>query len=136
MLPGTVGLCWHGAVGTHPLLGAGKGHSLAPSEPPWVGHREQRGVRGIVQVAKDSHVLLTQVGTRLGAGAMGKHTCLGGCSGIPSHARWLNSEIPAQIRPRFAPAPLHAPASPCAGDSPCGPQNLPASCCPMQKAGG
>lgn len=25
----------------------------------------------------DSHVLLTQVGTRLAAGAVGKHTCLG-----------------------------------------------------------
>lgn len=83
-------------------------------------------------MAKDSHVLLTQVGTRLGAGAMGKHTCLGGCSGIPGHARRLKSEIPAQIRPRSAPAPL----PPCAGDSPCGPQNLPASCCPVQKARG
>lgn len=30
-----------------------------------------------MQVAGDGHVLLTQVGTRLAAGAAGKHTCLG-----------------------------------------------------------
>lgn len=33
--------------------------------------------RGIVQVSRDSHVLLTQVGMQLAAGTMGKHTCLG-----------------------------------------------------------
>lgn len=30
-----------------------------------------------MQVAGGGHVLLTQVGTRLAAGAVGKHTCLG-----------------------------------------------------------
>lgn len=30
-----------------------------------------------MQVARDGHVLLTQVGTQLAASAMGKHTCLG-----------------------------------------------------------
>lgn len=48
MLPGTVGLRWNGAVGDHPLLGAGKWHSLARSQPPWVGHREQRGVTEVL----------------------------------------------------------------------------------------
>lgn len=37
---------------------------------------ERKGAVGMfVQV--DGHVLLTQVGTRLAAGAVGKHTCLG-----------------------------------------------------------
>lgn len=88
-----------------------------------------------MQVAKDSHVLLTQVGTRLGVGAMGKHTCPGGCSGTP--ATRAGSRLKSPLRSgRSAPAPLCAPASPCAGDSPRGPQHLPASCCPVQKAGG
>lgn len=43
MLPGTVGLCWDGAVGTHPLLGAGEWHSLAHLSP--LG-----GHRGVVEV--------------------------------------------------------------------------------------
>lgn len=42
------------------------------------GNGDRRGaVGGVVQVAGDGHVLLTQVGTRLAAGAAGKHTCLG-----------------------------------------------------------
>lgn len=41
MLPGTVGLCWDGAMGDNPLLGAGEWHSLAGSQPPWVGHRSR-----------------------------------------------------------------------------------------------
>lgn len=30
-----------------------------------------------MQVARESHVLLTQVGTQLAGGTTGKHTCLG-----------------------------------------------------------
>lgn len=42
---------------------------------------------GVVQAAGDRSVVLTQVGTRLAPGAVGKHTCLGrarGCFGIPT----------------------------------------------------
>lgn len=40
-----------------------------------------------MQAAGDRSVVLTQVGTRLAPGAVGKHTCLGrarGCFGIPT----------------------------------------------------
>lgn len=78
-----------------------------------------------MQVAKDRQVLLTQVGTRLGAGAEGKHTCLGGC---PGHARRLKAQIPAQIRPPSAPAPSVPPPPLVLGTAPVAPKtSLPAA---------
>lgn len=95
-----------------------------------------------MQVAKDSQVLLTQVGTRLGAGAAGKHTCPSGCSGTPATRAGstlkslLRSGRPLHLLPSMAPPPLvlgTAPvapkislpaAAPCKrqeeGDAPCG----------------
>lgn len=126
MLPGTVGLCWDGQWGTPPR---GWQVALTGTIPAPLGRTQgaERSCGGIVQVAKDSHVLLTQVGTRLEP-APGQTHLPGRL--LRRHARRLSSEIPAQIRPPSAPAPLRAPASPGAGDSPCGPEPLPASCSP------
>lgn len=71
------GPCWGGQRGTIPSSGLARGthwHRLSHLGQGW-GVERSRG--GVVQVARDGHVLLTQVGTQLAASAMGKHTCLG-----------------------------------------------------------
>lgn len=93
----------------------------------------ERSSGGIVQVARDSHVLLTQVGTQLGAGATSKHTCLGGCSGNRGHARRLSSEIPAQIWPHSAPAPSMPPPPLVLGMAPVAPKSSLAAAVPCKK---
>lgn len=77
MLPGTAGTTLEWAARDHPLRGAGERHSPAPPSTLGGGQGAERSRGGVVQVAGDGHVLLTQVGTQLAAGAMGKHTCLG-----------------------------------------------------------
>lgn len=104
--------------------------------------------RGVVQAAGDRSVLLTQVGTRLAPGAVGKHTCLGraqGCFGIPaaraSPSSWsLKSLLGRRELWSCTRSPLLSVCPPRAGSALASPEILygcqraaPRHCCPRGK---
>ena len=150
MLPGTVGAMLGWAVKDRPLCGAGERHPLAPAQSPWWGGRtgSREEPWGCCASGWGRPRAVDTGGDAVGSRRCGQ-THLpgpreppGSCFGIPGRTCRLcrlKSEVPAQIKPRSAPAPHHLLLSahpPRAGDGPCITQNPPACYCPVEKARG